>query len=145
MIDPLLTWILASGVEEKGGLGGRGESPPFMADLRVPISNQKKHIGIKHVRCKTIDLKVKILLDYSEPIGYQNLSAVKVMRITILGISYWLTQKDRCFLIGCLRAGWKRRGLRPDWWSRRKLCSCCCTKAACSAATSYTFNISHKA
>jgi hypothetical protein len=41
-IESFLTWILASGVEEKGGLGGRGESPPFIADLRMPISNQKK-------------------------------------------------------------------------------------------------------
>jgi hypothetical protein len=66
------------------------------------------------------------------------------MKITILGISYWPTQKGYLFLIGCLSAGWKRRGLRPDWWSRRKLCSCCCTRAACSAATSYiTFNIFH--
>jgi len=53
MIHLFLTWILASGVEEKGGLGGRGESPPFMADLRGPFSIQTKRIRIKHVRCKT--------------------------------------------------------------------------------------------
>ncbi len=79
MIDPLLTWILASCVEEKGGLGGRGESPPFMADLRGPISNQTKRFEIKHIRW--INYRLKPIAS-QKALACQNLSANKINQLS---------------------------------------------------------------